>query len=390
MKRSFSFSEQPVQFILKILPTLLPGIEKVIAVFYSPERNGLEATLLKNENGEYHKEGFEVAEAVSILRRSRADNSPYSWLRLEDLPFEVIHKAKVQLTIFNEYSNNILLIRIQNEFDAGNDLYFIYFNKDLSNFGTVNSNKILSTDNKTIIGHIIRNSILAQLKILNEDKEVFLTVHEHNRKIIDETRDYRGKITDLQQKLKSGLSQLCNSYLIEISAKNSKTYKLSDAAFQKIITWDKNFDRLKNLLEKAADYADAGMQEENAVPVIISEHHIFFELDKDQSTTEKKLVTELPGDVPVKYEKTLGLLNRLENAATQLKSQNKALTALNLGKECLRPMSPPAITDALKKHKTKIFYLFKQYPDRWLVIRNEFRPVQNILHAKPDMERLSA
>jgi len=39
------------------------------------------------------------------------------------------------MDIFNELNNNILIIRIQNQDDELNDLYFIYFNKDLSNFG---------------------------------------------------------------------------------------------------------------------------------------------------------------------------------------------------------------------------------------------------------------
>jgi len=80
----------------------------------------------------------------------------------------------------------------------------------------------------------------------------------------------------------------------------------------------------------------------------------------------------------------------MENAALNVKSKNKMLTSSNLGNEFPTPITPPAISDALKKHRTKILFLFKEYPHRWEIIRSEFRPIQNILNVKPDLKQLSA
>ena len=387
MKRSFSFNEKPVLFILRILPTLLPGIEKVIAVSVQ-EKEILSATMLKNDNGEYQQEPIKISDSISILKRFRSDNSPYTWLRTEDLPFEVKHKEKIQLNIFNEFNNSILLIRINNEIDNQNDLFFFYFNQDLSNFGTVSSDKILSTDNKTIIAHLLRNSILAHLGTHREDKELFTTLSENTTKILGETVESRKEVAALNEKLKDGIIHLCYSYLSEISAKNSRTYQLSDSSVKKIRDYDGDFENLRNILEKAANYADAMTLVKSPEPVVLSGHHIFFDVEQIQAEPES--IPEYIGEVPVKYEKTYNLLNRLEYAANQVKTQNKVLTSMNIGKACKKPMSPPAITDALKKHRTKIVYLFNAFPGLWQVIRNEFRPVQNIMNAKPGVERLSA
>ena len=388
MKRSFSFTEKPVLFILKILPNLLPGIEKVVAVYHSPEDDSVVSAILKYDNGDYLQEAFQVSDSTSIINRLRLDNAPYCWLRIEDLPFDIKPKEKIQLNIFNELNNNILLIRIQNIFDTHNDLFFFYFNQDFNNFGTVSPKKILSTDNKTIIAHLVRNSIIAHLNVHREDKELFATLTENTCNILNEAQELRKEVSDLNEKLQDGIIHLCYSYLSEISETNSRNYKLSEASVKKIKGFGGSIENLKSILEKAAKYADAMVTEKVAGPVLISDFHIFLEIEQEQKA--KELVVEHIGEVPVKYAKTFLLLDRLELAAGQLKSQNKVLTSSNLGHEFPKPISPPAITDALKKHRAKILYLFKEYPNRWQVIRKEFRPVQNILNVKSGQERLSA
>jgi hypothetical protein len=390
MKRSFSFTEKPVLFILQVLPTLLPGIEKVVAVYWSQEKDGLASTILRMENDDYQQADFQVSDTASIIKRFRSESAPYTWLRIEDLPFDTGLKDKIQLNIFNELNNNILLIRIKSSIDNHNDLFFFYFNKNLSNFGTVSPGKILSTDNKTIIAHLLRNSILAHLKIHQDDKDLNATVSENTRNILTDSYKQRKEIADLSAKFKNCITHLCCSYLNEISRNNSRKYQLSESAIEKIKGFDKNIEQLKQILEKAATYADAMVQEKGDCPVLISDFHVFFDTEQEIKEKVNDSLLEHIGDVPAKYAKTLSLLDRMEQAAKQLKSQNKVLTSSNLGHEFTKPISPPAITDALKKHRVKILHLFNEYPHRWEVIRNEFRPVQNILNVKPGLERLTA
>jgi len=57
------------------------------------------------------------------------------------------------------------------------------------------------------------------------------------------------------------------------------------------------------------------------------------------------------------------------------------LTGKNVGSHCDKPISAPAISDALKKHRSEIIALFEQYPDQWPIIRKDFAPIRNILIA---------
>jgi hypothetical protein len=388
MKRVFSFSEKPVLFILQMIPSLLPGIERIIAVYYSPEDTGITSHLMRKERGEYIQEAFRISDSPSIFSRLRSDNAPYSWLRKEDLPFEIKPKEKVQLEIFNELNNNILLIRIPNTFDNKNDLFFIYFNQDLSNFGTISPSKLLSTDNKTIIGHIVRNSILTFIKNMSGDKDLFAILNENTRAMIKERNYLRDELEITCEKYKEGLIRLSNSYLTDLFNNNGILYKFSDAAINKLREYTGDIGNLKPVVAQAARYAETMNLDGNTADVLIADFHIV--LDEKKEPRHKETISEPVGDVPVKYNKTFLLLDKLENAALHVKSKNKLLTGANIGLEFPNPVTPPAISDALKKHRQKILFLFHEYPERWEIIRTEFRPVQNILNAKPFREQLSA
>jgi hypothetical protein len=390
MKRVFSFSEQPYLFILRQLPSILPGIEKVVVVHFSPDYNCITSDLIQNENGNYIQDSFQVSDNSAVFNRLRSDNAPFIWLRKEDIPFEIVAKERVQLEIFNELNNSILLIRILNTFDNKNDLYFIYFNQDLSNFGTINPNKILSTDNKTIIGHILRNSILTLFENSHSDKNLLISMNENTRAIISERNSLKDELGLTREKFREGLIYLCNSYLADLTKSNRVSYRLSEGALNKIKEYTGDLVNLKSIIAQAAHYAETMNLEGDINKVLISDFHIVIEEPKVQKEIETIEKIEPIGDIPVKYNKTFLLLDKLETAANLVKLKNKLLTGANIGNEFPTPITPPAISDALKKHKQKILHLLHEYPDRWEIIRTEFRPMQNILNAKSYPDQLSA
>jgi hypothetical protein len=390
MKRSFSFTEPPIQQILGMLPTVIQGIEKIISVYSQPGTEHLESRILQKENDEYIQDWFHITGSDVILKRFRSESSPYTWLRPEDFPFEIKSKDKVQLTIFNEFNNIILLIRIRNHSDSLNDLFFFYFNPDLSNFGALGAEKMMSTDNKTIIANLLRNFINTQLERSKFDLGVFLTLQENNERILQEIESIKKENKDLKERIQEHVQSLSSSYLEEISGSNSVTYYLTDSGIKKLTLYPGHPEELKPILARAAKYAEVNASGKTEEGIPITEYHIYPEQVEVRSRKTEKAGTEFSGQVNVRYEKAFSLLNRLEQAATLVKSQNKMLTSTNIGKECKRTMSPPAISEAVKKHKGKILDLFRQFPERWRLIRTEFRPILNILNAIPDKDKLSA
>ena len=388
MKRSFSFTGKPVLFILKSIPSLLPGIEKAVAIYYSHESKRLQANAIRNESTGYLEEELSLEDSTAIMKKLRTDNSPYSWLMADDLPFEIRTKQKVQLNIFNELNNNILLIRIPNEQDGLSDLFFIYFNQNLANFGIVSNSKSLSTENKTIIAHILRSTIQSIMLTLKEDKELFAGLHENTRALLSEINTLKTELESTKSKFNTGFIRLCQNYLLEISQKHDRIYRLSDGALEKLKLCEGDYSALKNILERAAHFAESFSLDSSVQEILIADFHIII------SNEPRKIIIESPtlppADVPVKYSKTLVLLDKLEHAALNVKSKNRMLTSANIGNEFPTPVTPPAISDALKKHRAKILFLFREYPRRWEIIRSEFRPIQNILNVRPELKQLSA
>jgi hypothetical protein len=73
------------------------------------------------------------------------------------------------------------------------------------------------------------------------------------------------------------------------------------------------------------------------------------------------------------------LLSRLELAAQNVLNEHLPLTGKKLGNHCEKPISAPAISEALKKHKSEIVELLTKYPEQWPILREEFTPIKNIL-----------
>ena len=388
MKKSFSFNRDTEHFISEIIPSLLPGIEKVVVVYCSDESGRLDGIILRNQESGTTIETLGVEDSNSRISKMRKDIAPFTWLGKEDIPFEILIKEKVQLNIFNEFNNNILLIKIFNSFDQLNDLYFIYFNEKIEKLGILSINKSLSTENKTIIAQLLRGSLIAMLDTMKNDREIYFDLSENTRLILAEAHAVKSDLLKTQEKAKESIIRLCHSYLNEISVKNHSTYTLTDSAISKLKEFDGDPFSLKIILEKAADYAGNLAPDVKSPETLIHDYHIVLRDFKEKVPVVKS--PEQIDVIPEKYRRTIQLLDRLENAASKLKSKNQLLTSQNIGKELLTPISPPAITDALKKHGQKIIHLFSEYPNRWNIIRTEFRPVQNMINAIHELKRLSA
>lgn len=382
MKRTFSFNEPSVPFILKLLPSVLPGIEKIIFITHSPLTSSLTSHIVRIP-GEGMIEEFRISDNVAVMNRFRLETSPYTWLQKSDVPFEISSKEKVQLNIFNEFENNILLIRILNDDDHLNDLLFIYFNSGLGSFGNLNPSKFFSTDNKAIIANLVRNFILTTISNIKEDRQLFSLLGSAHQSVIIQKEEIQEALDQSRKKYQDAVLEICESYLTDLSQQYGKVYSFSETAVNKLLTYQGPFVRLRKIIEASVRQAEI-FATEDVKQIIIEDHHLSLTEPQAEVTA-----TKIPS-VPARYSKTLTLLDKLETAAVSIKSKNMLLTSANVGNEFSTPVTPPAITDALRKHRQKILHLFGEYPERWEIIRSEFRPIQNILQVKKDLEQLSA
>jgi len=144
-------------------------------------------------------------------------------------------------------------------------------------------------------------------------------------------------------------------------------------AIDKLQSFNGNIDDLKEKLTQSALLALNLNYGKNSNQIVLKAWDIHFG-NKTQSFS-----VEQQSEVHDRYQKTFELLNKLENAARSVMNKQLRLTSENVGYACPTPISAPAISDALKNHQKKLIKLMHDNPEKWPTIRNEFRPVKNIL-----------
>lgn len=82
--------------------------------------------------------------------------------------------------------------------------------------------------------------------------------------------------------------------------------------------------------------------------------------------------------IQIKTEKASLLLDRYEKAAQRLNQANFEINGKNIALSLEPPVSPAAVTDALKKNRKKIISLLMENPSSWPLIRNHLKPLKDI------------
>ncbi|MEZ5198876.1 MAG: hypothetical protein R2764_21615 [Bacteroidales bacterium] len=371
---NYTFIKHPIEKLHEIVPDILPGIEKIITIHYDETLKLIRGLVSEKQAKKYLKQQLNINSILPTLQRFMEEKNPIDWYGKNTLPFEVDAKTQNKaINIFSELNNIVLLIRIPDSLNKFNDLVFLYLNENPSNFGVVNSINPLTTDNKSIIGFVMYNTIKTFVNIQKQDKKTLEQFSSRTNAVIGQTEIQKYELQRTKENYGLSLVKLFQQYISEISKVNSRNYRLSASAIDKIKNYKGDLKNLESIAQNTIWYVDSlSIGQSNIVDIL--EWHIHFSGDEKDTTV-------IPSDQQDdKYAKTRRLLDRLENAALTLKSQQLKMTGTNMGKACAVPISAPAISDALYNHKSKINNLLSMYPDKWSTIRNEFRPVKNIMN----------
>ncbi len=352
----------------------MPGIKKMVTVHFDSSKKRITGILTDNDNGGYTTRELNIDTALPSLQRYMEEKSPFSWLSEQSLPFDIKKENnKLSIDIFSELQNIVLLIRVPDELNQLKDLVFLFLNENPSNFGVTNTVNPLTTDNKSIIAFLLFNTIKTFINGQNEDREVLKSANFRTRQVIAITENLKQELERTKDNYGLSLIKLCQNYIHDWSAKNSKKYVFTPGALNKIKKYKGDLKNLERIIAETVSYVDNlyfGVQGE----IEISEWHIHLD-----TATGGKMETKTEVAREDKYAKTLALLDKLEKAALQVKSKHLKMTGTNVGAACPVPISAPAISDALYNHRGKINNLIKTHPENWETIKNEFRPVMNIL-----------
>ena len=142
---TFSFLGQPILNILEISKSLVPGIEKVIALYYDPVTSSVKAKHWGNDElGDSSVTDIGIEDSQEMADKKLRENAYFKWYKKENLPFQLHTSRKTgQMTVFDELDKNVLAISLLNDYDGKYNLLFFFFNKTLSNFGVSDTKKFI-------------------------------------------------------------------------------------------------------------------------------------------------------------------------------------------------------------------------------------------------------
>jgi len=370
--------------VLSQVPLLIPGIEQVILIQMDQSNDVLAGEILKKRDDGYFTEPVKIESGNDFFIKQLHGSLHYKWFSKNEIPFEIEPNVKVQLSIFNELKYSVLLIIINITETAFSNFYFFYFNENLSNFLLDKVSEQFSAQHKNMVGFLIYHAVHAFFRIYTHHEQVIFTFNTQVLAIIKERDNLKEEIGKIYGKERHEILRMAQHYLNKIAKESGRAAILSDSAKTKLRDFTGELFELDSVMRDAMTFAGALSLSKGVSPIILADYHLRF-----PEPASPSLPANMEG-LPQRYIKTHLLLDRLELAATGLKQRKIPLTSSNVGKEFPTPVSAPAITDALKKHKKRIFSLFEQYPEKWETIRHEFRPIQNLFIAHTNSAQLSA
>jgi hypothetical protein len=373
----FSFIGDEFENIFHYSDLFLPGIEKIVGIFYSGKERQLR--ILSRIRDEAIDTNYDEVllnrENLVMIQKFRSESHQFNWIRKDDLPFELPHKpGLIPPNLFTELENVILVLHFKNETDLLNDLLLIYFNKSFVNFGLNKSDKVLGADHKTIIGHILYYQFKSFIQMNQANRRLLHSLNNVVRSVINDNRSLKDQLIQIQASYGENIVNIARQHLQDLAKDYGRNYILADEAVEKIRGFKGNLKHLRTIMENAVVFTENLLLLREEETVSIQSYSLDFDsyqvIDKSEPSTRK---------IDSRQSKAMQLLDRLESAAKLLKSRNIPLISSKIGQALKPPVSAPAITDALGKNRNIIRLLIEKYPEKWEIIRNDFRPLLNQL-----------
>jgi hypothetical protein len=373
MTSDLSFLKNPFIRLLENAHLFFPGIERIVAVYYDRQKKDILSVCVHPRGDPGHVDQVLLGENKPLIQKSRTNKSPTAWLTREELSYDLKAVENRQVDIFDEQHKTVLVLRFPNKYDGLQDIMFLYFQESMSMFGVNLTSRSLSTDYKSIIGYLLYHFVLTFIRINESDSIASQSIIDSTRSVISTLIQSNEELSRTRQYYGQSLVDLCVNYLDELQSGSGRRYRLHESAIEKIKKYSGEIKYLKTIIRNAVVFAGYLEQGQESGLFYIHDWHLNAETYTPE--TRKEETSMYPED---RYTKTIYLLDRLETAAKEVVILKKKLTGKNVGELCDRPISAAAITDALDKHKKKIIDLFEKYPDKWEIIRNDFKPVKNL------------
>lgn len=371
MLNRISISQHPIEFVIHQIGNILPGIEEV-KTYYFDERD-FRVKLSHFNKGEITFPPIDESK-LHIIQKHRGNSQKYEWLKENFELFKSENQNNFQISIEDIAKQNLLCLRFENPIDHLFDIIFIHLNGKVGTLKLSLDNENIKEDEKSIVERLIHNSISFILDNERNNKKLYQNVISNVETLKDNNNLLKKEVTDKSDSYQKSISYFCTSYVYKIAKQENVSISITKDAINKIIIDAIPFDKLEPLLRQTIEMC-LNRTLDLSENILIDE----FDLVIPKKTVSNHNHKEEQVVISDRYAKTKEYLDRYEVAAEELLKNGLSLTGINIGTTCTPKITPAAISDNIKKHRSKIITLLNRYQEKWPIIRENYRPIRKLL-----------
>lgn len=347
----------PIPYLLERLHSYLPGVQEVSGLWLGYDKQ------LYSSN-----ETKPIGEHLKVkVQKMRHVKLTSDWSR-EDTLFNENITSRKQLSLEDENEMNVLRLYFTSPVDGLMDSISITFPNNAFLKSLDIEFKGISTQEKRILSNLLL-SVLATEHQKVVDERIFLQrVERINQKTDKKITQLKGHLESTEQLYSSAIRNILNELKLKYENELNKEFVFNHKIAHQLAKEHLSIERIEDVVRNAI-YLAYNLNL-SCQSIQITEDHI--QIDKEQEVKTSKT------EVLSREDKIHILLDRYEAAALRLLDNGLVVNGKNMAARLDPPVTPPAITDAVKKNSNKIAYLLQQYPEKWKQTRKYIKPIQNI------------
>jgi len=362
-------------FMIEQWRSFIQGVDRIVGFCRNKNNQETEGFEWSNNNQALQIKSLAIAPDFDTELKVICDSKVnYQWLRPDLLPYESNSRANIgsQLNLFSEREYVVLMVKCTSEDYA--DVYYLYFRNDQSNFGISDKTTHLETSHKAMIGQMAHQFANITLNNYFNQRQANTRFKERTRLLLEQRVNEE---SNQEEQILKWKNDWVDDYLFELGERNGFNYVISETARKRVIEETNSFSDTKKILKETLIYICELYEPSLGDTVEINNSNLIVH------ASEPKPKEETTAIVPnTRINKTIIFLDNLEKVVLNLINNGHNVTSAEVGANMDKPITAPAITDALNKNKARIYQLFDQYPRRWAMIRQHFKPVVNLTTKK--------
>lgn len=381
-----SFLKHELMYAAEFIPGMIKGIDRLCYFYFDPDRRQLVSMLTDGKGASLP---FPLNETVlTNIARWRREKKGAAWFQSDEIPFDrdFNKEHRIQLSFEDEDNRNVLMIPIRNVQDHLNDLIFIYLDKNMNHFGIQKGRQAFTQDHKLIIQELIGNTLSNLIEEHKKNRSIYSGILENRHSLSLKYEQAQRELERRDHFYRNHIREFVRGILDQTGKRLGFQIVMEEAVYDDIYAYRGDLDRLEKSLRTAAEvalnthFSNADILKIGKTDFILPEEEI---QAISESSTEKKTISF------DRYAGTIELLDRYEDAARAALHAGEKVIGKQIGARCTPPITNAAITDSIKKHGLRILELFERYPDRWNIIRSDFKSIQNLSQGQTNFYKAS-